>query len=57
MSHLVTQSQALTGPAKHLSFLCVTTVFLLASGINGGMTGLADDELVTFVSAGPRCGE
>jgi hypothetical protein len=31
--------------------------FLLASGINGGMTGLADDELVTFVSAGPRCGE
>jgi hypothetical protein len=31
--------------------------FLLANGINGAMTGLADDELVTFVSAGPRCGE
>lgn len=33
MSHLVSQSQALTGPAKHLSVLCVTTVLLLASGI------------------------
>lgn len=31
--------------------------FLLANGINGAMTGTADDELVTFVSAGPRCGE
>lgn len=31
--------------------------FVLSNGINGAMTGTADDELVTFVSAGPRCGE
>jgi hypothetical protein len=31
--------------------------FALANGINGAMTGMGDDELVNFVSAGPRCGE
>ncbi len=31
--------------------------FVLDNGINGTMTGLADDELIKFISAGPRCGE
>ncbi len=31
--------------------------FTLNNGINGTMTGLADDELIKFISAGPRCGE
>ncbi len=31
--------------------------FTLDNGVNGTMTGLADDELIKFISAGPRCGE
>jgi hypothetical protein len=31
--------------------------FVLDNGINGTMSGLADDELVRFISAGTRCGE
>ncbi len=31
--------------------------FVLANGVNGTMTGLADDDLIRFMSAGPRCGE